>query len=145
MPSIQTIETRDQLDALLRSSIRLVVVDVYAEWCGPCKVLAPQLEQLAATLNHQSVVICKVNLEHVPMENINSVPTIQFWELQQGGQRILTKTVVGADIKAIQAHIDTILSGTSSSSSFSPAEHASRSNNYKARGRVYATFGSLQP
>lgn len=140
MSSVQFIESRDQLDALLRSSAKLVVVDIYADWCGPCKQLTPRLEQLATAFASHSVVICKVNMEHVPMENINSVPTIQFWELKQGN-RVLTKTIVGADAVGIQTTIETIVGGGTAQQP--TQEEITSTRKPTARGRIYATFGTL--
>ncbi len=41
-----------------------VIVDFYADWCGPCKMLSPVLEQLAA--DHTEVKIAKVNVDEEP-------------------------------------------------------------------------------
>ena len=41
-----------------------VIVDFYADWCGPCKMLSPVLEQLA--VDHSEVKIAKVNVDEEP-------------------------------------------------------------------------------
>ncbi|TME81806.1 MAG: thioredoxin [Chloroflexi bacterium] len=41
-----------------------VIVDFYADWCGPCKMLSPVLEQLA--IDHTEVKIAKVNVDEEP-------------------------------------------------------------------------------
>ncbi len=41
-----------------------VIVDFYADWCGPCKMLSPVLEQLA--VDHADVKIAKVNVDEEP-------------------------------------------------------------------------------
>jgi thioredoxin 1 len=50
-------------DAVLASD-QPVIVDFYADWCGPCKMLAPVIEQLAA--EHTEVKIAKVNVDEEP-------------------------------------------------------------------------------
>jgi thioredoxin 1 len=42
-----------------------VIVDFYADWCGPCKMLSPVLEQIAA--EHADVKITKVNVDEEPV------------------------------------------------------------------------------
>jgi thioredoxin 1 len=56
-----------------------VLVDFYAPWCGPCKMLAPLLEQLAGELNGR-VKFTKLNVDDAPElaghYNITGVPTL---------------------------------------------------------------------
>ena len=59
----------------------LVVVDFYAEWCGPCQMLAPLLEQLSEETN---VKIVKIDTDEVPdiarMFRIMSIPTLLLFK-----------------------------------------------------------------
>nr|CAH7746475.1 unnamed protein product [Callosobruchus chinensis] len=59
---------------------QLVVVDFFATWCGPCKMISPKLEELAK--EYSNVIILKVDVdecEDVAMEyNISSMPTFVF-------------------------------------------------------------------
>lgn len=52
-----------------------VLVDFYADWCGPCKMIAPVLEELADT-----VKVCKVNVDQAPVTTqmfaISSIPAL---------------------------------------------------------------------
>jgi len=61
---------------------KLVVVDFYADWCGPCKMIAPKVEALAAET--PNVLFCKVNVdneEDVAAEcGISAMPTFQFYK-----------------------------------------------------------------
>lgn len=74
-----------------------VIVDFWAEWCGPCKMVAPILEEIAA--EHDSVVIAKLNVDENPQTaaayGITSIPTMNVY---QGGQ--IVKTIIGAKPKA---------------------------------------------
>ncbi|EDX01136.1 thioredoxin-T [Drosophila yakuba] len=60
---------------------KLVVIDFYANWCGPCKIIAPKLEELAEQYSDRTVVL-KVNVdenEDIAIEyNVTSMPTFVF-------------------------------------------------------------------
>lgn len=83
----------------------LVVVDFYADWCGPCKMMAPVIEELAGQYNG-SVKIGKLNVDENPdtarKYRVMSIPTIL---LLKNGE--VLDTVVGALSKAqLEAKID---------------------------------------
>ncbi|MCR9122120.1 MAG: thioredoxin [Phyllobacteriaceae bacterium] len=60
-----------------------VVVDFWAEWCGPCKMIAPALEELSGELDGQ-VKIAKVNIDENPQiaaqYGIRSIPTLYMFK-----------------------------------------------------------------
>lgn len=154
MTLIRHLHNQQQLQEVLASNAPLVIIDIYADWCGPCKILAPHMERLAVDHQSQSVVVCKVNSEEMQMENVNSLPTIQFWALQNG-QRRLVHTVVGANLQAIQDAIRNIM-GTNPSQNFAnsnavnsnappppPLEPPVAPKKKNDRGRIYATYRSL--
>ena len=74
-----------------------VIVDFWAEWCGPCKMVAPILEEIAA--ENDGIVIAKLNVAENPQTaasyGITSIPTMNVY---QGGQ--IVKTIIGAKPKA---------------------------------------------
>ena len=82
-------------DVLL--SEKPVVVDFWAEWCGPCKMVAPILEEIAS--ENDSIVIAKLNVDENPQTaasyGITSIPTMNVYS---GGQ--VVKTIIGAKPKA---------------------------------------------
>ena len=64
MPLITTSDTSFEVDVL--KSPKPVVVDFWAEWCGPCKMIAPFLEELAVDKD-ETVVVAKVNIDDNPL------------------------------------------------------------------------------
>ncbi|MBQ2744823.1 MAG: thioredoxin [Lachnospiraceae bacterium] len=62
------------------NSEKLVLIDFFAEWCGPCKMLAPVIEQVAG--EHTDIEVVKVNVDEVPelaqMYSVASIPTLVF-------------------------------------------------------------------
>jgi thioredoxin 2 len=73
------VATDEQFEALITESRLPVLVDFWADWCGPCKMVAPELEKVAARAAGQ-VVVAKVNtqwLEGTARKfNITSIPTL---------------------------------------------------------------------
>jgi thioredoxin 1 len=71
-----------------------VVVDFWAEWCGPCRMIAPHLDAIASELGGK-VKIAKVNVDENPQiagqVGIRSIPTLMVFK---GGKHVNTK--VGA-------------------------------------------------
>jgi thioredoxin 1 len=90
-------------DASFQSEVEqyggLAVVDFWAEWCGPCRVIAPVLEQLAGEYADQGLKVAKLdvdtNQQTAMRFNVRSIPTLMFFK---GGRHV--DTVVGAVPKA---------------------------------------------
>ena len=75
-----------------------VLVDFWAEWCGPCKMVAPVLEEIAGE-NAEKLSVVKLNIDDNPESaraySIMSIPTMAVF---QGGK--IVKQIVGAKPKA---------------------------------------------
>lgn len=85
-----------------------VVVDFWAPWCGPCRMMAPAFEQAAARLEPQ-VRLAKVNSDEAPNAsaryNIRSIPTMVMF---QGGREVARQSgaMGAADIvRWVQSHV----------------------------------------
>lgn len=71
-----------------------VLVDLWAPWCGPCRMVAPVIESLAGKYDGK-IKFCRVNVDDNPQTaakyGVMSIPTIMFF---QGGE--VVETVIGA-------------------------------------------------
>ena len=91
--SIEVISNADFDEKVVKSNIP-VIVDFYADWCGPCKRLSPVLEQIADE-NKGRLIVYKVNTDASPelaiQHDIKSIPCVISYK--NGG---IHKRIVGA-------------------------------------------------
>jgi len=94
---IQTLST-STFDEVIGSAETPVVVDFWAEWCGPCKMIAPILEELA-TEQAGTITVAKLNVDENPdlamRYNVMSIPTLLVFK---DGE--IAKRLVGAKPKS---------------------------------------------
>ena len=71
---------RFRKDVVEPSQTKLVILDFWAEWCGPCKALAPMLEKVCAEYADKGVVLAKVNVDEeqfiAGQFQVKSIPTV---------------------------------------------------------------------
>lgn len=88
--------TDAEFDEMINSD-KPVLVDFWAGWCGPCRMIAPILEEIAA--EHDSITIAKLNIDENPQAagryDVMSIPTMIVF--QDGVEK---KRIVGARPKA---------------------------------------------
>ena len=100
--------TDDNFDEVVRNSQIPVVVDFWAEWCGPCRMLGPTIDELANDYE-ETVVVGKINVDNnsqVTSEfGIRSIPTVLIFK-----DGVVVDKVVGAVPKAtLQSKLDDLL------------------------------------
>jgi thioredoxin 1 len=95
-PNILTL-TKANFAAEVLKSAQPVLVDFWADWCGPCKMIAPVLDELATDFAGRARV-GKVNIDEAPelaaQYGVQSIPTLLFFK---GGQ--VSEQLVGAKSK----------------------------------------------
>lgn len=76
--SLVLVNSVDEFDALKKGTLPLLI-DFFAEWCGPCRMLSPVIEELAKDLNGK-VCVAKINIDELPYLSesmgIRSIPTM---------------------------------------------------------------------
>ncbi len=87
--------TDDTFTSAVEDHKGLALVDFWAVWCGPCRLVAPIVEELAGEYADQGVRVAKLDTDHNPRTTsrfgVRSIPSILFFK---DGQ--LVDTVVGA-------------------------------------------------
>lgn len=75
----ETALTKDNFEKEVTGSDKAVLIDFWATWCGPCKMIAPLIEQIAEEYSDE-VKVCKVNIDDEPSLavkfGITSIPTL---------------------------------------------------------------------
>ena len=98
--------TEQNFDAEVLQSTEPVIVDFYADWCGPCKMIAPALEEIASELAGRGKVV-KVNVDEQPglaqRYNVQSLPTLLYF---QHGE-VVNQTIGATSKKNILAKLNT--------------------------------------
>ncbi|MGC8780163.1 MAG: thioredoxin [Anaerolineae bacterium] len=90
--------TREEFDALVRDAQVPVVVDFWAEWCGPCHAIAPAVANLAAEFEGRALV-GKLDADEYPdvlaRYGIMGIPTLIYFKAGQEVDRVIGYTSYG--------------------------------------------------
>jgi thioredoxin 1 len=88
--------TDENFEQVIKSN-GLVLVDFWAEWCGPCKKVSPILDEIS---EEHGILVGKLNIDENPIKPVEfSVSSIPTMVLFKGGKPV--KTIIGAKPKHI--------------------------------------------
>jgi len=88
------IVTDNNFDEVIKSN-GLVLIDFWAEWCGPCKMVSPILDEIS---KEHGILVGKLNIDENPLKpvefSVSSIPTMVLFE-----DGVVIKTIIGAKPK----------------------------------------------
>ncbi|MDE0807200.1 MAG: thioredoxin [Longimicrobiales bacterium] len=98
--------TDANFDEMINDSDKLIIVDFWATWCGPCVALGPVVEELAEKCADQNVTVGKLNVDENQIITakyaIRSIPAILFFK----GQEVVDTVVGAVPLQALEDKIE---------------------------------------
>jgi thioredoxin 1 len=100
--------TSSNFNEIILHSNKLVLVDFWAEWCGPCRMIAPIIEELSSEYTGRAI-IGKLNVDESPDISVNygvrGIPTILIFKNGQMVDRIVGAVSKSNIILKIEPHL----------------------------------------
>jgi len=97
------IESTDHKKSLVLNN-KVVIVDVYGDWCAPCKAITPRFSELSKVYAQYGFIFAKEDVDKKITQNIRGVPSFQYF---YNGEMVDTST--GADINDVKEKIEKLL------------------------------------
>lgn len=104
---VNIIQSKEHRENILRNN-RIVVIDNYTEWCGPCKFIAPQFIKMAAEFKGK-VSFCKEDVDK-PFEGRPQIRGVPCFHFHVNGQHMKDLTITGADIEKVRETLNRMFS-----------------------------------
>ena len=96
--------TNETFDAFIQNADKPVLVDLWASWCGPCRMLSPLVDQLAEDMADQ-LTVAKVDVDAAPEVamkfGVNSIPTLLLFK----GGKLVNKSIGYVPMESLKAFV----------------------------------------